>query len=891
MQTPFGVFRDMISRLHTRVLSVLVLAAWMFASPLVAMAEADLIPQEAITELEAMVGSQEGESSAARKRLTAKRAIRSGEGLIDAHPESVNRFAVLNILFRAQQGLLALDDSRENREAMLETCRKLVLAPDEYAEIRLDADLLLSQVEAARGGAGGEARLRALEPLLTRYRDTPAEGRILRIAALLALEIEDRRLINDLRKTMEIRFARDPEMIEFMREKFGGQVFGAPFCGVFETAAGQPITFPMHGLGRTTLLYFWSQEGAGAEDLGRLATAWNERRQEFEGRIQIISLNIDELPDAGASMLQSAGVDWPALHIPGGRAHSAYRAFSRLDPRIVTVSPTGYAALIMPGSTRRSVGVPDYARELNSLLARDWTEPDYLALLVSLLAGEPFVVPVGAPFDPSRPPEFVAVAAEGESIPRTAASVPEQTLQEIQQCFIAAPGRYRLTIGEARLSYERAAELCRKAIAAHSGAPDLWIVRNRLIVALLGLWKVTADPAYLKAATAESRAAIAGGCPAGMDVVPRLCLAREDLQKGDHDPKAVITEFVKAMGGDNAPGPALVAAIILALESADRGAYEEYRRAILAKHTENPMMWTAVSVLLDRHCRYQVFLAPFSGGWTPSRRMDYAIGDGTADEAHRMLRTVLTPLDGGSFRIPEDALGKWTVIIFAAPWSKEGPPSPEGFAGAQSRFANSRPAGDVAVVVAVLDDDADKVRSLVTAKPLPCPVMMVPEGIENVLVQRLGIVAEAKSLNAVVLKPDGSIATVISGLTSRRGGGSAIQNVIESHDEQAVVAALERGDIEQAQQLAFRFAPPADLQPVDSRGRKPKLPPVSLPHLRSRARVYMALQEWDRALADAEELVDRETGTSAGLGVLTADLDEAEALRDQIRRRGRQPSD
>ncbi len=887
----------MLGRLQAGGPSLLFLAAWLLALPLVPGAEPDLISEKSIAELKTLVDSPKEESSAARKRLATKRAIRTSEELIGAHPEAANRFEVLGVLFRAQQSMLALDDSRENREALIETSRKLALAPDEYAEIRLDADLLLSQVEAARRGADGKARVHALEPLLTRYRDTPAESRILRIATLLALEIGDHRLIEDLRKTMAVRFARDPEMIDFLRREFGGQIFGIPFCGMFETADGQQISFPMHGLGRTTLLYFWSNDGPGAEGLGRLATAWKERRQELDGRIQIVSLNLDELPDAGTALLRAAGVDWPALRLPGGRAHPAYRAFCVRDPGIVTVTSTGYAALTMPGATRASLNsgaVPDYVRMFGSLIAREWTEPAYLALLVSLLAGEPFVVPVVGPFDPSRPPEFVAVAADGKSIPRTPACVPEETLLAIQQCFTAPPRRYRLPIAEARSNYDKAAELCRTAIADHSGAPDLWIVRNRLIVSLLGLWKVTADPGYLKEAIDESKAAIAGGgFPAGTDVVPRLCIAREAFEKSNHDPEAVITEFVKATGGDDASGPALVGAIILALESGDRGAYEEYRRAILAQHTENPMMWTAVSYLLDRHCQYQVCLPPISGGRIPPRRAEYFLSEVTADEARRTLQTVLTPLDGGSFRIPEDALGKWTVILFATPWSKEGPPSPERIAGDLSGYASRRPAEDVTVVLAVLDDDADKVRSLVTAKPLPCPVMMVPGGIENVLVQRLGIMAEDKSLNAVVLRPDGSIATVISGLTSRHsnGGGPAIQNVIEWHDDRAVIAALEQGNVEQAQRLAFSLAPLPDPAVGAPKGGKPTPQPMSLPHLRARARVYKALEEWDKALADAEDLVARETEISGLISVRTAALNEAEALRDQVRRRGQQPSD
>ena len=125
-----------------------------------------------------------------------------------------------------------------------------------------------------------------------------------RYRSFLALELGDQRTIDDLREIMEVRFARDPEMIEFMRDKLGGQVFGAPFCGVFETAAGRTMRFPMEGLGRTTMLFFWSQEDGGAEVVGSLAAACNEMQSDLAERMQVVSLNVDGLQDGGAGILR-----------------------------------------------------------------------------------------------------------------------------------------------------------------------------------------------------------------------------------------------------------------------------------------------------------------------------------------------------------------------------------------------------------------------------------------------------------------------------------------------------------------------------------------------------------------------------------------------------------
>jgi hypothetical protein len=44
----------------------------------------------------------------------------------------------------------------------------------------------------------------------------------------------------------------------------------------------------------------------------------------------------------------------------------------------------------------------------------------------------------------------------------------------------------------------------------------------------------------------------------------------------------------------------------------------------------------------------------------------------------------------------------------------------------------------------------------------------------------------------------------------------------------------------------------------------------------------MALGERDKALADAEEVVQRQLGTDGGMSLRTKELDEAEQLRDHI---------
>ena len=762
----------------------------------------DAISKETISELDkALVAAGEG-SSDARRRLAVKRVIRDAEKLTETHAESPSRFLVLEFSFRAYQQLIALDDDSENRKALLETARELAKAPDELAELRLEADLLLSQAGLAKEGANAEARAEALRPFVARYIDTPVGAKVLRLAMVMALELGDSRLVTDLQEMIEERFATDLDMISFQRDKLGGQVLGAPFTGTFKNSQGKAIRYPMDALGRSTLFIFWSNQEGGAEIVKGIAAAYLEQKEELAGRLEIVSFNLDELPDAGESFVRGLGVEWQVLHLPGGRKNPIYEPYVRSDPKLLTLSPTGYTALIMSGTTRQKAnedGEPDYGRMFGSMLARQWTNTRYVTQLASLFAGDFLVIDPKGGIDPTLPPELKAQPGTPKALARTATSVPEDTLRAIQDSFIAPPLRYRATYAEIRASYAKAAELSRKAIAAHPSAPDLWIVRNRLIVALLGLWKSDSDLTQLDQAVAEAKTALAAGFPPGCEVVARFCVSREALRQPEAEARTIIDAMVADFGGDSASGPALAAAALLSLEVADRKRFEDYRGIITKDHTENPMMWTFSSFLLDRYHRYWMFQVPFTAGWSFGRRENYFMSIGDAEESQRKLQTELLTAEGKPLRIPEDLGSAYTVIQFTqpAPWSKmrdDGlPASPERAIKPVLDFAATRPDGDVKVMLATFSGDPALAQAelLESRSKLDCPVVSVPGGLANPIIHRLGILSEDTQTNSVLLDKHGRVLTAISGLTSNHDSTTLI-NVIARQDVKAVDVVLEK---------------------------------------------------------------------------------------------------
>jgi len=861
----------------------------------------------AMAELEkALISVRQG-ASEARQRLAVRRVIRDAEKMLKDSGEGPQRWTALEFLFRARQQLIALDDDSKHRQDLLETCRKLVKAPDQFAGLRLEADLLLSQSEQAKKGADPGERAEALRPFVARYVNTPVGAKALRMAMVIALELGDSRLVNDLREIIADHFASDLEMITFLRDHLGGQVFGVPFVGAFKRSDGKTVRFPMDGLGHSVMVVFWSKQDRGAlQYITDLAAASLIDRDALDGRLEIISVNLDELPDAGESIIRGMGVDWQVLHFPDGRQNPIYKAYVRTDPYNMRVAPTGQTAMVMnegakkrtpsdPGETPEKL-IPSQDLKIHSesfqrTLIRSWSQDQYAFNLAALMIGDFLVFDPDGGIDPERPPELKAAAMGGEvkALNRGASSLPLETLTAIQNCLIVPPRRYHASIPEIRDGYRKMVELCRKAISDHPDAPDLWVVRNRLIIALMGLWKIDFERDHFEAAVAEATVALDAGYPPGTDVIARFCLARHALRDPAADLGQVIDGLVTDLGGGNAPGPAFAVAALLALDVADEARFRKYRETILKAHTGHPMMWIFSGFLLDRYHDYWLFEVPFVAGWSFGRRLSYEMAKGEAEEAGRLLKVELPTMDGKVFRIPEDLEAEFTAIFFARPGPWKGndredqrPPSPRSMMRSFPKFAVSRP--DVDVMVAMLaEGDVAAIRESMqlhgSETQLESPILQIPGGIRDPLVHRLGLLSENEGV--VMVDKQGRILTVISGIPFE-SAPQALENTVMRQDEKAVDEALARGDVPAAKERIMALAPPYDPEAVDEKGRKLSKPQYSLPHLRARARVYMALKQWDKALADVEVVVRSQLGTAGGMSLRTDELDESEALRDSI---------
>ena len=140
----------------------------------------------------------------------------------------------------------------------------------------------------------------------------------------------------------------------------------------------------------------------------------------------------------------------------------------------------------------------------------------------------------------------------------------------------------------------------------------------------------------------------------------------------------------------------------------------------------------------------------------------------------------------------------------------------------------------------------------------------------------------------MILAKDGRILKVVSGLspTSMRIGSimeNTVHRVISRRDELKVLAMIEKGELEAANKLILTLAPYQDPDAVDDKGRNIKHPTLPMSHLRARARVHAAMENWEKAYADAELIRQRCARMDADMSRLSSQLGRDLAFRDEMK--------
>jgi hypothetical protein len=384
----------------------------------------------------------------------------------------------------------------------------------------------------------------------------------------------------------------------------------------------------------------------------------------------------------------------------------------------------------------------------------------------------------------------------------------------------------------------------------------------------MGLWNLTAKLNYFEEALKLAKENISSDLPKGAGLVAQMCLAKEKIRNDENPASKILDTFINTSKDKNFNTPRYICGAILSLYANSPESYYTYQGNILKNiDKNNSFLWSSMNALKNRYNQFRI-LKPNSTrvdrSWTRSHIVHHNI-----NKKYDTLNGLeLKTLNGNTHVIGKDNDNKLSLLLFIEPPSdpsadfpivkdRSGKPTENDLirqvVKLASSLSNKHLNKRVQVYIAFISDNKKQINYLINKnKWTACKPLIIPKGLKNPLINRLGILSADRMPNVYLLKSDGRIVWNTCGQVykSEFGYPFAVHLAMKVHIEvceiHAGIKALLQSDYSSA--LKY-FSGPFEVE----RPYRYHWLPVQL---HGKTLALIGQKKWDAALAAINKTID-----------------------------------
>ena len=821
---------------------------------------------------ERFIKIKDSRDSTTRRRRGYKNIIREAEALIKKKPNANNRFILLNTLLKVQIQLLKLDKTQRNKESVYKTCKTILNAPDEYREIKLNAEFLLMTIKLDLKNADINERISSLKKILEGYRNTSFEldclMRIIKIAeSIRAYELKD-----EIMNILSTRFNGNLKAISFLRKLNPGAKRDLIFSGKFKRLDSSEIIFPHDRLGHPYIVVFWSKNSPDViEKLKRLHKNQIEKPNIYE----IYSLNLDELTDGGKSIIESIGLDCTVLHLPKGKKNEVFKAYGADRTFALRVNQLGFTRASPLNEIGRQKNKP---KKEKFRLIDDFSFPVTDQYLVATNEFDRYA---------SQLRSFIIgdflVLADQQTIILNDKNKTAKLYNKIKQCFIKAPFRYRINKKTEFSQYQKAYKISIKALEDVNISKEHWRILECRIISLMGMANLSGDSKYYHEAVQEAHKLIALEPSSHSSISAHYCIAMFEIRNQLKPIEVIIDDFLtKSMTQDN-KFLCYSSVCVLAIASGSKEMYAKKLPKFLDLKKWPMELDHVARFFRDRYHNYYLFkVSPNFQKYNRFYRFveqNHLINNNITQMLEPLPRFEIKTLDGKIISLPESKAQNLSVLVFIepsagkngfttqiynrpqAPTKHRPNPKKRGELGLAFEVADSHTTKGVKIIPIVLSEDIGLVKSIIEKYNISKDFFILPGGLSNPIVNRLGLLSADRYANVLLLRRNGTIAWSKHGLPYQSIGkyrynvsNNGLRHHIIACDAEAGYFALKNKSYQNA---LIYFQENLNHTPEGNSKWN-----STLAH--GRALSHLALKEYDKAMLEIENAIKIHSHTSQG---------------------------